>query len=224
MSTIGNSTLEGDSASSGADTIKFVLVATVLAVLALSVVIVLAFVLRACWRKRQGSKEYRRIPTKDTPDRPESEPRVRRKVQIILPDPPPPKTSITLATDITKGSSNRPRYLPHAATGGEKTPAEIEGVAAPQAFLCLKMSMNDNRLMVEVQNVAGLPCRADGTPVDPFVKLNVMSREKKHVNRKLSTGPVAIDPEFMQTVYCGSVVREELEHCILHIEVYYTAI
>ena len=224
---MSNSTLEGDSASSGADAIKFVLVATVSVVLALSVAIVLAFVARACWRKRQGSKEYRRIPTADT-DHPENKPRVKRKVQIVLPDPPPPKTRITLATDITNGSSKFPRYFPHKPAATD-VPAEAVGVAAPQAFLCLKMSMNNNRLLVELQNMVGLPSRADGTPVDPFVKLNVASREKKHVTRRSSLGsstthPMAMDPEFMQTVDCGLVAREELEHCILHIEVYCIAI
>ena len=223
MPTTSNSTLARDSASSGA--IKAVLVVTVPVVIALSVAIILALVLRACWRKRKGSKEYIRIPTTD--EHPESKPQVKRKVQVAIPDPPPPKTRITLATDITKSSSKYPRYLPHkaAATEEERIPGETVGVAIPQAFLCLTMVMNDNRLMVEVQSVVGLPCRADGTPVYPFVKLHVVSREKKHVNRRTSTvHPVAIDPDFMQTVDCGSVAREDLEHCILHIEVYYTAI
>lgn len=224
MPTAWNSTLAGaragDSASSGADTIiKVVVLVTLPVVIALSTVIILALVVRACWRKGKGSKEYTRIPTTDTPDHPGNKPRVKRTVQIVLPDPPPPKTCITLATDITKGGSKFPRYLPHkpTATGEEKIPV---GVAAPQALLWLKTIMNDNRLMVEVQSVVGLPCRADGTPVDPFVKLHVVSREKRHLNRSFSTThAVAIDPDFMQTVDCGSVVREELEHCILHIEV-----
>lgn len=211
-----NSTLAGDGASLGAIGVALVVILPV--VIALSVAIILALVVRACWKKRKGSKEYIRIPTTD--ERPEKKPRVKRKVRIAIPDPPPPKTRITLATDITKGSSKFPRYLPHKPAAGERIPAETVGVAAPQAFLCLKMVMNDDRLMVEVQSVVGLPCRADGTPVDPFVKLHVVSREKKHVRRASTAHPVAIDPEFMQTLDCGSVTKEDLDYCTLHIEVY----
>ena len=223
MSIAANSTLDEDIVSE-TGTKKYVLVTTIPVVLALFVVIILAFVIRSCWRKRQGSKEYRRVPTKDTPDNDQSE-RVKKRVQIILPDPPPPKMSITLATDLTKSNSKLPRYLPHkpSATvdshGGDEPTAGRMGVAAPQTFVCLKLCINHNRLMAEVQNAVGLPCRADGTAPVPLVKLNVASREKKH-NRKLSrTQPVSIDSELTRTIDCGLVVSEELEHSILHIEV-----
>lgn len=231
MSIPANSTLEEDSTSDstlGTD-VKYILVTIIPVTLVLSITIVLAFVVRRCWRRQQGSKEYRPVPTKDTLGHLLNE-RVRKKVQIILPEPPPPKTSITLATNLTK---NAPKlscycYLPHkSVTTDNSCSAETisigkMGVAASQACLCLKMSVTHNRLMVEVKNAIGLPCRADGTPVVPLVKLNVVSREKKHGIKKCSrTQPVSIGPDITQIVDCGSVVGEELEHSILHIEVCY---
>lgn len=223
MSMTSNSTLEEAEVDGtlGTDTSKYVLVTAIPIALALAIAVVVALVVRAYWRRRQGSKEYRPVPTKDTPDYAHDE-RVKRnvrKVQIVLPDPPPPRTRVTIATDITKSNSKLPRYLPHKPAGNSRSGGDV-GVAAPQAFLCLKMYMDHNRLMVEVQNVVGLPYRVDGSPVDPFVKLNVVSREKKQLNRKSSsTHEVPVDPEFMQTVDCGPMVREELERSILHIEV-----
>ena len=220
-----NSTLEEDSKSTGRDIITYVFVTVISVTLMLSIAIV--FIVRSCWRRRQGSKEYRRVPTTDTKECSQlrNEPsQVRRKVRIDLPDPPPPKTSITLATDVSKGTSKLP-YCLAAATGNprsgvEKNPPVTVGVAAPQAFLCLKLCTSADRLVVEVQNVVGLPCRADGSPVEPFVRLDVVSREKKHVYRKSSnTHPVRIDQEFTQTVYCGPLFKEEIEHSILRIEV-----
>lgn len=225
MSTTENSTLEKEGEPE-TDAVKYIVVTVVSSVLGLVILIVLVFAIRAYWRKRRGSREYRRVPTKDTPDHPQNE-RVKRKVRIIMPDPPPIKTSIAIATDITKGNSKLPFYLPSKSpakskpSGGEETTSRIVGVAAPQAFLYLKVCVNHNRLMVEVQNAVGLPCRADGTPVNPFVKLRMASRESKNISRKSSTSTqlVPVDPEFMQRVDCGSVVREELENCILHVEV-----
>lgn len=230
MSTNENSTLEKDletHSKSETDSVKYIVI-IVSAALGLVIVIVLVVLaLRAYWRKRRGSREYRRVPTKDTPDHPQNE-RVKRKVRIIMPDPPPIKTSIAIATDITKGNSKLPRYLPHKSpvksksrSGEETASGMVVGVAAPQAFLYLKVCVNHNRLMVEVQNAVGLPCRADGTPVNPFVKLRMASRESKHINRKSSSSSqlVPVDPEYLQRVDCGSVAREELENCILRVEV-----
>lgn len=216
-----NSTLERDGASEP-DTVKYILVIVVPVSLALAITVALGFLIRACWRKWQGSKEYRRVPTKDIPDHPKDE-RVKRKVRIIMPDPPPIKTSIAIATDLTKSSSMLSRYLPHNSpatsdSSGGEVPTGIGGVAAPQAFLYLKLCMHHNHVMVEVHNAVGLPCRTDGTPVNPFVKLRMVSRENKH-RKSSSTHSVPIDPEFLQRVDCGSVTREELENSILHIEV-----
>ena len=226
MVIIVNSTIEGESGSSGKDRIKYVLVVVIPVVLVLSIAIALVFIVRSCWRRRRVSKEYRRVPTIDTPESSQlqNEPwRVRKKVRIDLPDPPPPKMNITLATDVSKGTSKLPYCLTAASDNprsGEKNPPVTVGVAAPQAFLCLKLFTSADRLVVEVQNVVGIPCRADGSPVEPFVRLNVVSREKKHVYRKSSnTHPVRIDPEFTQTVYCGPLFKEEIEHSILRIEV-----
>lgn len=219
-STSANSTLE-ENDTSREDNVKYILVTTLSVAVAFSVAIVLAFIVRACWRKRQGSKQYRPVPTTDYP---QNEPVKNPKVKIVLPDPPPPKTRITLATDL---ATKLPPYLPHKpiATGNSRrNPPGVVGVATPQAFLCLKMCLDHDRLMIEVQNAIGLPCRTDGTPADLFVKLNVVSREKKRVKRSPSgTLPIqhSNDPRFVQTLDCGSVVREELEHTILHIEVFW---
>lgn len=225
MSTTANSTLEEDGTSEANATV-YVLVVIVPVTLALAIIMVFGFVVWVCWRKRRGSKEYRFVPTKGTPDSPQDERVKKRKVRIIMPDPPPIKTSIAVATDLTKSSSKFPHYLPH------KSLTEIHsfrargivpgtvGVAAPQAFLYLKTFVNHNRLTVEVRNAVGLPCRVDGTPANPFVKLSIVSRENKHVIRKsFRTNSVPINPEFVQRVDCGSVCREELENSILHIEV-----
>ena len=224
MSTTENSTLEKDSVSE-ADTVQYI-VTLVPSGLVLIILIILVFAIRGYWRKRRGSREYRRVPTKDTADHPQNE-RVKRKVRIIMPDPPPIKTSIAIATDITKGNSKLPCYLPNRSPGKSKPSSGVEtasgmvGVAAPQAFLYLKVYVNHNRLMAEVQNAVGLPCRADGTPVNPFVKLRMASRESKNLSRKSSSSTqlVPVDPEFAQRADCGSVTREELENCILHVEV-----
>jgi len=233
MSTIANSTLEEEAENLGANSLKYVLVTAIPVVVALCSAFVFVFVVRACWRKRQGSKEYRPVPTRDIPDHPQNEqPKSKKKqVQIILPNPPPPKMKITLAPDITK--SKLPYYLPHKSAATDipcknlvNNVEEFEPVRMPGgvAALLLKICVEYNHLMVEVQNAVGLPCRADGTPADPFVKLNVVSREEKHVRRRsCSTHPVhhSTNPQFMETLDCGQVVREELEHSILHMEVYY---
>lgn len=229
MSTIANSTFEGEEEDSlGTNTLKYILVTAIPVVVALCVAFVLVFVVRACWRKRQGSKEYRPVPTIDIPDHPNERP--KKQVQIILPNPPPPKTKITVAPNLTE--SKLPHYLPHKSAATDvscnnieeippvRGPAMMGGVAA----LFLKIYVEYNHLMVEVQNAVGLPCRADGTSADPFVKLNVVLREEKqHVRRKsCSTNSVhhSTDPQFMETLDCGPVVREELDHSILHMEVY----
>jgi len=201
---------------------SYVLVTVTPSVFVLLFTIFLAFFIRTCYKRKW---RYKLVPTKDEQDQPPRKPSSKRNVAVAIPDPPPPRIKITTAPNLAEPSSHFTSQLYHLqppvfAEGKESNDGE-EGVARKQAYVCLKMNLEQNRLLVEVQKAVGLPHREDGIPADPFVRLNVMSRERRNSRRKASsTNHIdrTSDPTYMQTLDCGSVVKEELADSILKIQ------
>ena len=223
MSDVINST-EVDS-TGGGKTLNYILVTVTPAVFVLLITIFLVLFIRTCYKKKW---RYKLVPTKDEQDHPRRKSSSKRTVNVTIPDPPPPKIKITTAPNLAEPTSRYTQFTvqllhkpPVAAECKEITDGE-EGVAGKQAYVCLKMNMEQNKLWVEVQKAVGLPHREDGTPADPFVRLSVMSRERRNSRRKVSsTNHIerTSDPTYMQTIDCGSVIKEELANSNLQIQV-----
>jgi len=221
MSDAINST-EVDSSESG-KTLNYVLVTVTPTVFLLLVTIFLVFLIRTCYKRKW---KYKLVPTNDEQDKSTRKSSNNRTVTPVIPDPPPPRIKITTAPNLAEPSSHFTSqfYLhkPPVATESKESFDSEEGVAEQKAYVCLKINLEQNRLLVEVQKAVRVPHRKDGTPADPFVKLSVTSRERRNSRRKASsTNHIdrSSDPTYMQTLDCGSLVKEELTDSILKVQV-----
>jgi len=222
MSDAINSTTVEDSESG--KTLSYVLTTVIPTVFVVLVTICLVLLIRTCYKRKW---RYKPVPTREEQDQPPRKQSNKRTVNVSIPDPPPPKIRITTAPNLAELSLHvtsqfTSHKLPVAVDGKESTDHE-EGVAGQQAYVCLNINLKQNKLSVEVQKAVGLPRREDGTLADPFVRLIVMSHEKRNSSRRKASSTNHVertsDPTYMQTLDCGSIAKEELANSLLQIQV-----
>ena len=99
---------------------------------------------------------------------------------------------------------------------------EAEKKKGPELFLSLLYKESDALLKVKVERAVGLPDRADGTPVDAYVRLffipNLAELPQRRTN-KTKTQRRENSPVFNEEVEYEAMSMEELINSNLHVEV-----
>ncbi len=127
---------------------------------------------------------------------------------------PSPKLPSSRSAAVTPPPSPSPSH--HSCA------SEEESRKCPELFLSLSYQENEAMLGVKIERAVSLPCRPDGTLVDPYVRLFFIPKLPELPQRRTSktkTQKRQTSPVFDELVEYEAMSMEELINSNLHVEV-----